>query len=107
MPKYTLPKIKKEKKNRLSAGCSIENDYYRRRITLPANQAILDALAIDDEVTIVLKGKVTELDKHESPDNKRLNFGIEFDSVETRVGTKASNEKAFSDGYKKATQQKE
>jgi hypothetical protein len=102
MPKFTLPEIKKPKKDKQAQGIAPSmDDTWRRHITIPANKEILDALNVGDECTITLSGKVNELVKREGAEYKDMHFGVEVSSVEAYPITNEKAEKQFSKGYKK------
>lgn len=101
MPKFTLPAPKKPAKKDANVGMSVAGDYYRRKVMIPVNKEILDALDIDDKVTVTLEGKVCELSSHVSAEHKDRHIEVEVKTVEAYPETKAKAEQAFSNGYKK------
>jgi len=81
MPTFKLPKPKKKAKREVEVAIASDEDMWRRRITIPANDAILDALAVDDEITVTLKGKVIGLRNVESKDYNDQNIEVEVSQV--------------------------
>lgn len=74
MLKYKLPPIDKEEQD--EPKTAINNDEWRRRITIPVNDEILQALQVGDTVTIELTGKVTTLNSNESEESQEKNITI-------------------------------
>lgn len=109
MPKYKLPPLKKPKSKEAKemAGCdNYYDDEWRRKIRLPANNEILEALTIDEEVTVTLRGKVCELQSRESDNQSKIEFEVIVSEVEAYPNTKDEANKSMKKGYDKLKKKK-
>jgi len=99
MPKHTLPKEKKSKRNGLAVS---SDDSWNRRIQLPVNQEILDAVKTGDKVTVTLIGEIEGTRDQNSKDFKEKNITLNITSVDvmTKDEEKAKSEEDFKRGYK-------
>lgn len=69
MPKYTLPKPKKQKKSAGSLSIEPVDDLeWRRRVSLPVNRAIIDAVKAGQNVQITLTGEILGTHMSENKD---------------------------------------
>ena len=86
MPKFTLPPLKKPKKHDKmdNMAMPVEStgiDEYARRIDIPVNKAILDAVDTDDIATVTLTGKIVTKEDVTGT-NKRQRITLILESVE-------------------------
>lgn len=80
MPKYVLPKRKKENTKH---GISPSYDY-RRTVDLPANHELSSALTVGKDARIVLIGKVKRLAEGSQPLDSSIT--IDIDTIEAYPG---------------------
>lgn len=101
MPTYKLPKPKKPKKGN-DRALAVDDDY-RRRINLPANEAIINALSVGDSVVVTLHGEVERVENVEGTDYSDRSFSINVSSVEAYPddADKAKAKEKFDSGFKK------
>jgi len=96
MPTFKLPAVKKKKK---SDAPDVSDMDWRRRITIPANQAIIKALKVGDAVDVKLTGKVIAMASNEHVDRPSdSNFEVEVIEV-SAYSTDGSSEEDFKEGY--------
>lgn len=106
MPKFTLPPEEKPKKDKgMDVATPMTGDW-QRRVTLPVNKAILDAVDTDDVVTVTLTGKVTR-EVSESGQYPEKSLTVNIDSVEVYPESQPRAKKAFARGFKRAMSAKE
>lgn len=100
MPTYKLPKPKKRDEEVKTEPASIDGDMddYRRRITIPVNDAILDALQIDEEVTVTLSGTLTGMAKTINEHYKEKSITITVTEV-SAYSSDESEEMGMEAGY--------
>lgn len=99
MPKFKLPKPKASKQDDApqAVGSPVE---WRRRLTIPANDAILASADIDDEVTVTLKAKVIGLRNVESKDHNDQNIEVEITEISVYpTDDDAEQERGMKHGY--------
>lgn len=100
MPRFKLPpEPKAEPANKEMAVSS--DDGYRRRIHLPVNEAILDAVKVDDEVVVTLRGAVMETRKEDSADHNERDLTVKVTEVEVYQESDEMAEEEFRKGYRR------
>lgn len=83
MAKHTFPPLKKKKSTKVGqAVAPYDDDEWRRRVSLPVNDKILDTIEVGDMITLTIKAKV--LGKSENTDHQksRCDLSIEIASIE-------------------------
>ena len=106
MPKYTLPPLKKPKKGddmKMPMTADANGmDEWARRVELPVNTAILDAVDTDENATVTLTGKIIRKEDV-SGKEKRQRITIQVESVEVYPdGNSGKAVKQFKKGFDKA-----
>lgn len=101
MPKFTLPPLKKPKKDDKTDMPEVASgmDEYERCVDLPVNTAILDAVDTDESATVTLVGKIIRKEditgKH-----KRQHITVMVESVEVYPdGNSGKSQKQFKKGF--------
>jgi len=87
MPVYKLPKVKKPAKaKKPSADIVAMDNSYLRRLHLPVNAAIVDAVDVDDKVSVTVKAVVTGVEKVERAEGRgRAELTLDMDSIAVTV----------------------
>lgn len=78
MPTFKLPKPSKKEKE-FDEPVYV-GDYYYRKITVPVNSEILESVKVEDEATVMLKGKIKSTRSSE-PGHKEICIEVEEVSV--------------------------
>lgn len=80
MPTYKLPPLKKPKKEKGVEIADAIPDQWRRTITIPVNDDILESLQVGEKVTVELSGEVvgTRNTESKSTDNEYIDKSIEL-----------------------------
>lgn len=107
MPRYQLPPIGKDKNETgpyLAKASSVAPDQWDRTLTIPVNKAILEALAVDGEAVITLRGKVSGLSSSESTERSSSSVSIVISSVDAYPddGGAMQDDEMFEDSFNKA-----
>lgn len=79
MPRYVLKKLKREKTDSKSPMAANE---WMRNISIPVNQAIVEALEVGEKVYVKLEGEVTGLSINKSDSSSSAEMRLEISAVE-------------------------
>lgn len=104
MPKYKLPP---EKKNSRNSGLSMpagESLDYDRRVRIPVNAEIIEAVGVKDKVDITLTGTIEEAVRREGKNHKECHITVNLSMVEAYP--EGNNNKAFNKGFNKTQKAK-
>ena len=104
MPQYKLPKSEKDKLMEMPQP-AVGPDY-DRQVHFPVNDEILDSVEVDDEITVVLTGKVSsKVDRTSSDGHDEQSVTISVLSVSIPDEEK-SDEDAVLDAFNKGFNKK-
>ena len=105
MPQYKLPKSEKDKLMEMPQP-AVGPDDYDRQVHFPVNDEILDSVEVDDEITVVLTGKVSsKVDRTSSDGHDEQSVTISVLSVSIPDEEK-SDEDAVLDAFNKGFNKK-
>ena len=108
MPKFTLPELpdtegEKYKAETAPVSDSTSNVWpseWERKIRIPVNKKIIDALEVGKDVQITLRGDVSGLNSSEEAGQSRNYLEVVVDSVEAYPAEEIDEEAAMEAGYK-------
>jgi hypothetical protein len=98
MPRFELPPLK-EKDNEDGLRSMGMDEEWMRRVTIPANQEILDYLGIDDDAQVTITGRIVGLRNNRSKDYNDQNIEIEITAVEAYRSDEATESDAMEAEY--------
>ena len=105
MPKFTLPKPKKKKRDgdqAIPAASDYDPLEYQRRVTLPVNPEILKAVETGQKVDVTLTGAVTR-QVSDSGEYDEHSLTIDVSTVEVYPAEEGKQaKKRFSSGFNRA-----
>lgn len=104
MPTYKLPAEKKHKKDTEAMALnSVHMDDWDRRVTLPVNKEILDALQVGEIAEVRLRGEVIEARNNESQEHTSRTITLKVSEVSAYGDDDAHEreEEGMSAGYKR------
>lgn len=103
MPKYKLPPEKKGDDKKSEAPISGAGpSEYQRRITVPVNQEILDAVQTGQMVEVTLMAEVIGTRSNESPDYSDRSVELKIGSVEIYPESEDDEDAGMRAGYEDA-----
>lgn len=103
MPKFRLPEPKKPKKEKNVGLAETSMDMeWRRRVTIPANKAIINELKVGGEARVILTGSIISLASREHMD-RPADSNLEIDVSVVEAYSTEDSDDDFEEGYKEAS----
>lgn len=100
---YTLPASKESHEETM--GVPAADDDWRRRVTIPINDEMVEALSVGEEVSVTLRGEVRGLSENEDRERKECNLEFRIARVDVNLpyDDEEESQEGFERGFKKGS----